>query len=263
MSARACALGRAAVFAGTTEGHELLRRLSEAGMGATAFVATEYGRDVMGPLPGVDVRVGRLDESEMERVLAGFDVVVDVTHPYAACVSANVARACDAAGVRRVRLLRPASASGADETLAGVRVVRVPDAAGAVRFLAGVEGCALLTTGSKDLPTFAHLPGFERRLWARILPDAANLARARELGFPAGHLICMQGPFPREMNVATLHMTRARWMVTKDSGAPGGMPEKLAAARDAGVGLVVLERPAEPGGGMTFDEVLALLTRGA
>lgn len=317
-------LGRAAVFAGTTEGHELCRELSARGMGATAFVATDYGAELLRGLPGIEVRTGRLAEPEMEATLsdsrcaggpddtaeavsrgasprasigseehaggarpyggarsdprseatipaaphsARFDVVVDATHPYAAEASANIRAAAGHLGICYLRLLRPATIDAAlpepgSDTSGrppASHVVEVPDAAAAVRFLAGTEGPILLTTGSKDLPTFAALPDFATRLYARVLPDAAAVARARELGFPPAHLICMQGPFPREMNVATLRMVGARWMVTKDAGRPGGMPEKIAAAREAGVDLVVIARPPEPGTTYSFERVLALL----
>ena len=307
-------LGRVAIFAGTTEGHELCRALSARGMGATAFVATEYGAELLADLPGIEVRAGRLSEPEMEAalsfpvpragqtsvtgertradalatrrdVLSGpsvcldavdcsalssgigishrprFDVIVDATHPYAAEASANIRTAAECLGIRYLRLLRPATLEDVPMVPApdGPCVVEVPDAVSAVSFLASTEGPVLLTTGSKDLSTFATLPDFATRLYARILPDAAAVARARELGFPPAHLICMQGPFPREMNVATLHMIGARWMVTKDAGRPGGMPEKIAAAREAGVDLVVIARPPEPGTTYSFERVLALL----
>lgn len=259
--------GRVAVFAGTTEGRELCRALADAGRPATAFVATDYGADLLAQmdLPGIEVHAGRLGRSEMEATLAagGFAQVVDATHPYAREASENIRSAADTCGLRYLRLLRPATdlRDVGEPGLAGCEppLVEVPDAAAAVRFLAGVEGAALLTTGSKDLPTFATLPDFATRLYARILSDAAAVARARELGFPAAHLICMQGPIPREMNVATLRMVGARWMVTKDAGRAGGMPEKLAAARETGVGLVVVARPPEAGTTYDFAEVCGLL----
>jgi len=37
-----------------------------------------------------------------------------------------------------------------------------------------------------------------------------------------------------------------RWLVTKESGRAGGFEEKAAAARDEGIGLVVIGRPPEP-----------------
>lgn len=264
-------LGRVAIFAGTAEGHELCRALAAHGMGAMAFVATGYGAELLADLPGIEVRAGRLSEPEMEAALTRlapdgptasrsprFDVIVDATHPYAAEVSANIRTAAGYLGIRYLRLLRPATLEDVSAP-DGPRIVEVPNAAAAVRFLEGTEGPVLLTTGSKDLPTFAMLPNFATRLYARILPDAAAVARARELGFQPAHLICMQGPFPREMNVATLRMVGARWMVTKDAGRPGGMPEKIAAAQEAGVGLVVLARPPEPGNALSFERVLGLL----
>ena len=47
-----------------------------------------------------------------------------------------------------------------------------------------------------------------------------------------------------------------RYVVTKDGGAPGGFPEKLAAAKETGARLIVLRRPEEDG--LRFDEVLRL-----
>ena len=39
-----------------------------------------------------------------------------------------------------------------------------------------------------------------------------------KLGFQGRHLIAMQGPFSREMNLALLRYTDAAYFVTKESG---------------------------------------------
>ena len=57
----------------------------------------------------------------------------------------------------------------------------------------------------------------------------------------------MQGPFSEELNVAMMRSVHAKWMVTKESGKAGGFGEKVSAAKKAGVGLVVIGRPAEDG----------------
>ena len=67
------------------------------------------------------------------------------------------------------------------------------------------------------------------------------------MGFYGIHLIAMQGPFSEELNVAMMRSVHAKWMVTKESGKAGGFGEKVSAAKKAGVGLVVIGRPAEDG----------------
>ena len=68
-----------------------------------------------------------------------------------------------------------------------------------------------------------------------------------DLGFSGKHLIAMQGPFSREMNLALLHQTEAKYFVTKESGKNGGFAEKLEAAEQAGAVLLVIGRPIEEG----------------
>ena len=46
-------------------------------------------------------------------------------------------------------------------------------------------------------------------------------------------MILIQGPFSEEMNVALIHASDAKWLVTKDTGEAGGLPEKLAAHENA------------------------------
>ena len=49
------------------------------------------------------------------------------------------------------------------------------------------------------------------------------------------------------MNTALMQQYNIRYMVTKDGGAAGGFAEKVLAAAQCGVQLVVLRRPAEQG----------------
>ena len=67
------------------------------------------------------------------------------------------------------------------------------------------------------------------------------------LGFSGKNLICMQGPFTEDLNVAMLRQAQASWMVTKESGKSGGFLEKVQAAEEAKAVLVVVGRPFEVG----------------
>ena len=243
------------VFAGTTEGRRLVELLADAPVEVTACVATEYGEALLTPRDRLTVSHRRLTEEEMETLLVRerFDLVVDATHPYAAEVTENIAQACRGAGVEYLRLLREADAppEGA---------VYLPDTEAAVNWLAGTEGNILLTTGSKELAQYAALPGFARRVYARVLPMEASLSACRAAGLGPDRIIAMQGPFSREMNAALLRAVSAKYLVTKDTGETGGFGEKAAAARDAGAVLVVVGRPVQREG-LGFAEAAGLLCR--
>lgn len=241
------------LFAGTSEGRALAEFLAEHSQPATVCVATEYGETVLPALPGIAVRRGRLNEEQMETLLAAGDLVIDATHPYASEVTSNVRAACGRAGAEYVRLCRPGIQNGQP-------VVTVPDAAAAAAYLDAQTGAALLTTGSKELAAFTRVRRFAERLWPRVLPSEEAVGKCVSLGFPAAHIIAMQGPFSRELNAALLRQVRAKFLVTKDSGAPGGLEEKLYAARDAGAAVVLIARPQEEAG-MTLAQVKDWLLR--
>lgn len=238
---------KALLFAGTSEGQEVAALCAELGISACVFTATEYGASLIPERPGITVRDGRLQEEEMEEVFrreaAENAVVIDATHPYADIVTGNIRKACEASGLSYVRVLRKSTygqQAGGD--------VQVGSPAEAAEYLSGTEGNVLLTTGSKELRHFTAVPGFEERIYARILPLADNVAASQALGFPPSHLICMQGPFSLEMNIALIHYADARYLVTKDTGKAGGFGEKLEAARACGCTLVIIGRPLEEDG---------------
>ena len=226
------------VFAGTTEGRELVELLEGQPVAVTACVATEYGETLLTARENLTISAGRLSREEMEALLRreGFDLVVDATHPYAKEVTEHIAGACQTAGTDYLRLLR-------EEQGLPEGAVWTPDAAGAAAYLSGRPGNILLTTGSKELGRFASIPGFAQRTYARVLPMEASLRACEAAGLSPAHILAMQGPFSREMNLAMLRAVSAAWLVTKEGGAAGGFQEKAEAAAEAGAGLVVIGRP--------------------
>ena len=116
---------RLLIFSGTSEGHALCRFLSARGAHADVYVATEYGRAVMEPLPGMTVHTGRLSAEQLSGEIGSGALVVDATHPYAREVSENLRAACRDSAY--LRLLRPC--------IEEAGVTRVPDAGAAAEWL--------------------------------------------------------------------------------------------------------------------------------
>lgn len=241
------------LFGGTAEGHLLAERLAEAGNFVTCAVATEYGQAVLEPRDNLTVLVGRLTAGEMAERLEGFDVVVDATHPYADKVSENIRAAAAETATPYYRLLRPREEAE--------DVLWADSPADAAAKLQNLPGNVLLTTGSKDLKTFTAVKDYPSRLFVRVLPSVESLTAALSLGYPASHVICMQGPFPRALNQAMVEAVGAKVLVTKDTGKAGGFLEKAEAARAAGAKLLVIRRPTEETG-YTLDALLELLLKG-
>ena len=231
------------VFAGTTEGYAISRFLSERGVSVCAFAATDYGSRSLEENEYLKVKAGRLDDKEMEELFAksSAEFVLDATHPYAALVTENIRKACEKTGMRYLRILREA---GEYQSSA----VYVESTAAAAEYLAGTTGNVLLTTGSKELSAFMDIPNAKERLYARVLSIPSVAAACSSLGIEGRHLICMQGPFSKEMNVAMLRQYDCRYLVTKDTGAAGGFAEKTEAALECGAVPVIIGRPLKEDG---------------
>lgn len=238
------------LFAGTTEGRELAFFL--AGRCAlTVCVATEYGEILLEDLEGADIRTGRLSFEAMRDMLAGgkFEIVADATHPYADAASENIRRAADACGCEYLRISRAlgAVASGC---------VYVSSAAQAAQYLADKSGNVFVSTGVKELPSFASIP--RERLFVRVLPCAASLEACEREHIPPAHILAAQGPFSAETNLANFRWAGACWLVTKQSGRAGGFDEKLAAAAELGVNVIVIGAPADEG--LSLEEAVRVLS---
>ena len=235
---------RIVIFSGTTEGRLLSHLLAEKGAAVTVCVATEYGCEEQGEAPGVTILTGRKTVEEMAELLQGSDLCVDATHPYAVEVTKSVRRACSEAGVPYRRLLRDRSAD--------TDALVVDSAEAAAELLADREGNILLATGMTELPAFAGIS--PARLYPRVLPTGDSIAACERAGIPHRNVIAMQGPFSRELNEALIRQFHIVYLVNKDGGKAGGFQEKVQAAENTGIELVLIRRPEETG--ESFDEVV-------
>ena len=238
------------IFGGTSEGRELSNELAKAGAEVLVSVASEVGAEEQGTAEGVTVEWGVKDEDGIRGMICGADLVIDATHPFAVVVTDNIRRAAEAEGVERLRLLRGETPAGEE---ADIRYAE--DAEDAARMAGEIGGRVLLTTGSKDLGIYATAMDPEL-LYPRVLPLVASIEACEEAGIPHRNIIAVQGPFSEELNRAVIHEYEINVLVTKDSGAAGGFPQKISAAGDCRIPVIVIARPEEEG--LSFEEILAV-----
>lgn len=217
------------VLGGTAEARRLACLLDRAP--ATRVVLSLAGH-TSGPVPvPCPVRTGGFggaDGLAAHLRAAAVDALVDATHPFAATMAANAARAAALVGIPRLRLVRPAWSPGP-----GDRWIDAADLPDARRRLVEVGARrVLLTTGRLGLGPFASMPGVHFVVRCVEDPGPMPLADATVLRG--------RGPFDVGAEAAVLRDHDIDTLVTKNSGGPDA---KLVAARAAGVGVVMVRRP--------------------
>ena len=227
------------VFAGTGDGRELSVYLASLGADITVSVTTEYGAELL-KNSGVDVRCGKLDENEMRVLIRYSDVVIDATHPYAAEASRNIINACRAEKIEYIRAVR--------QEVRSKNAVYVNNVAEAVEYLSETDGKIFVSTGSNELAAFESIGS---RIIARVLDTEP--VRRRCSGMSINEIIYKRPPFDLEENLKD--MKGCSFLVTKDGGDTGGMPEKLKAAEMLSMRVVIISRPESGRVGYTFDQI--------
>jgi precorrin-6A/cobalt-precorrin-6A reductase len=158
----------------------------------------------------------------------GIGAVVDATHPYAAGIRRSAGIAAPAAGAALLRLERPGWTEGP-----GDRWHRVGDFAAAASRAAALGTRIFLTIGRQNLDAFAGVP--DRWFLARVVDSPDTVP-------PTMTVLRSRGPYTVAGETALMREHRVDVLVTKDSG--GALTEaKLAAARDLGLPVVVVDRP--------------------
>lgn len=243
------------VFAGTTEGREIAEFLDRKGIPAHICVATEYGEQLLQGGQNLEISHERLSAEEMELLIKEkkCEMVIDATHPYAAEVTINIKKACEAAEVSYIRVLRENQ-----ENRNSGDCLYADSVEDAVALLEHTKGNILATTGSKEAGKYTALTDYENRVFLRVLSLPDVVKQCKELGFQGKNLICMQGPFSEELNIAMLRQWNCKYLVTKMSGATGGFQEKIDAARTCGCIPVIIGRPLKESG-MSVNECKRVL----
>lgn len=176
------------------------------------------------------------------------DALIDATHPYAAVMSANAARAAELAGVPLAAFRRAPWTP-----VEGDRWTEVADMGEAVRALGEAPRRVFLALGRKEVAPFERAPQ-HHYVVRSVDPIEPPLAA------PRADYILARGPFSEADDRALLVERRIEVIVSKNSGGAATYG-KIAAARALAIPVVMLRRPRLPEVPTvaTVDEALAFL----
>jgi precorrin-6A/cobalt-precorrin-6A reductase len=228
-------------LAGTSDARELAIYVRETGMPLLATVVTESAATSLEE-KNIPVRVGRLTAEEMAEVITEHRCtgIIDASHPFAEEASKNAMEAAKIARIPYVRYERPAWTYGNHPC---IQIVHSYEKAAEVA--ASRKGVIMLTTGSKTLEIFAKrlLNQPECRMTARMLPRKDNMEKCEKLGIAQKDIVAMQGPFSKDLNIALYRHYGVTTVVTKESGKIGSVDEKIEAAIECGIDVILISRP--------------------
>ncbi len=207
-----------------TDDHDVVTSFA----GRTASPVLPPGRTRIGGFGGTDGLVRYLRDDHI-------DALIDATHPFAAVMPWHAHDAGAAAAVPRLRLYRPGWTAHT-----GDRWHRAPDLSAAASLLTGLGSKRVfLTTGRQELVPFTGLSNVWFLVRSIETPDVPPGMTAEVLlGRP---------PFTVDNERQLLRAHNIDTLVTKDSGAVA-TAAKLVAARELGIGVVIVDRPPQPPG---------------
>lgn len=227
---------RILLLGGTGDSRDLAERL--AGRDDVEVISSLAGRTEQPIRPPGDLRIGGFGGVE---ALAGYlehegiDLLVDATHPYAARITNNAAAACRRAGTPRLLVERSPW-----EQQPGDRWISVPDTEAAAKALPGLAQRVFLAVGRGELETFAGLPD----IWflVRTVDPPGD-----RLPLENYEVVLGRGPFEVNGERALFLLHGIQALVTKNSGGEATYA-KIKVARELGLPVVMIERPAHEGG---------------
>ena len=222
------------IIGGTINGTDISKLLISENFPVIVSVTTEYGK-VLALQTGAEVIDTALNPSQMCQLINDRDIklVIDASHPFATEVSQNAIEVSKECGVPYIRFERENQIFNDVTYLSNYNEV--------VEYLNLKDGNILLTTGSKHIAEFKPL-GTER-LFARVLSTASSISLCEAAGLKPSNIISLSSVCSKELNYALMKEFNIRYLITKESGNEGGIQEKIDAANDAGVEVIIITRP--------------------
>lgn len=243
------------ILGGTGEARALAAQLDA--IGGLRVLSSLAGRVARPRLPIGEVRIGGFGGPE--RLAAWLDeehvtCIVDATHPFAQRISASAAQASAASGVPMLRLQRPGWTERPGDDWRWVD--SLDDAASLLPALPrreqGVSGAhhasepqladrplrVFLTTGRQGLAAFRESTDAWFLIRCVDPPEPADLP-------PHHEVLLDRGPYTLEGELDLIDRHGIDAIATKDSGGELTVA-KLDAARERGLPVVVVRRPAGP-----------------
>lgn len=204
---------------------------------------TEYGAKLARE-SGSDDTIARplLKDEIIEIILDGkFDILIDATHPFAEHITQTSATIAKELKIPYIRFERPTTnLEGIDTS----RIHYVNSFTEAGKLIADefLQGNILHFAGANTMEdVLKYVP--TERFYPRILKVPSSIEKCEELDVDPSHIIPMKGAASMDENIELIEKYDASVMITKESGEIGGVIDKIDAANEKDIMVIMIQRP--------------------
>lgn len=226
---------------GTSEGKEILSRLNKYTDEIIISTATEYGQQLYETYKVKYINSKPLDETGFKELIKKYNikVFVDASHPYAQIVSKTLINVCKDMNIDYIRYERRGYF---EEEFNDSNIIKLECYSQLEEALKSIEGNVLNTTGSNNVELIMNL-GIKNRIIHRVLPAPTVIQKLIDAGVSIENIIAIKGPFGLHINSGIIKEYSIKALITKDSGKEGGIEEKIIAARENNIKVIVIKKP--------------------
>ena len=204
---------------------------------------TEYGARLARQSGSDDVIARPLPKDELINIIKreDIDILVDATHPFASHITQTSTSIAKELEMPYIRFERPTTNLEEVDT-SHIHYANSFDEAGKLIESEFSEGNVLHFAGANTMEDVLKHVSVDR-FYPRILKVESSIEKCEKLGIDPSHIIAMKGAASLEENIELIEKYDASVMITKESGEVGGVIEKINAANQKDIAVVMIQRP--------------------
>ena len=204
---------------------------------------TAYGARLADESGSDDTIARPLLKDEIREIIVNenFEVLIDATHPFAAHITQTSASIAHELDLPYIRFERPTTDLSNTDT-SHIHYADSFEEAGKLIESKFHDGNILHFAGANTMGEILKYVSVDR-FYPRILKVESSIEKCNSLGVDPDHIIPMKGAASLEENLELIERYGASVMITKESGEIGGVIEKIQAANEKDVAVVMIQRP--------------------
>lgn len=204
---------------------------------------TEYGAKLAKD-GGSDATIARpLPKNELIDIITkeSYEILIDATHPFAEHITQTSVSIAKELKIPYLRFERPITNIENIDT-SHIQYVKSFVEAGELIANEFNEGNVLHFAGANTMADIVKNVSIDR-FYPRILKVEKSIEKCRELNISQDHIIPMTGAASTEENIQLIEKYDAIVMITKESGEIGGVIDKIQAANEKDIAVIMIQRP--------------------